>query len=187
MNQFFSSAKLNPNAGARLRSEILLLPSELLNSSDHTREHSNSQANSPIFTDPSRANFVPRRHFMQHEQPTETGTGSQADSPARTNPERSAAGPSASKSAHSPPACDTRRIEPTETASPLAARGATSPPHSSCGPERATLSDPSGSPALGDREDGTVDSPAPASDSLRRLLLIHLTACHTDPLWLLQV
>jgi histone deacetylase 1/2 len=38
----FPFSKLNPNAGARLRSEILLLPSELLNTSYHAREHPDS-------------------------------------------------------------------------------------------------------------------------------------------------
>jgi histone deacetylase 1/2 len=45
----FPFSKLNPNAGARLRLEILLLPLELLNPSDHAREHPDSRANSLVF------------------------------------------------------------------------------------------------------------------------------------------
>ena len=97
----FPFQALNPNAGARLRSEILLLPSHLSNPSDHgginTDDH---MINAPNFSDPNGENLEFPSDFMQQQQET-AGSRPEDDpadstdlgrSPAARGPEQSAPG-----------------------------------------------------------------------------------------------
>ena len=76
----FPFASLNLNAGARLRFEILLLPSHLLNPSDQGEDTNGNDhmGNAPVFTDSNGAQRLQFCHdFMQQQ---DKGAGHGADS-----------------------------------------------------------------------------------------------------------